>query len=193
MRDMPQSLRTIVAAGVALAALACAAPASARIIEVGAAPPEATPTCPSDPCLAVSRDDLMECAALLRSIRRGELDAIVSHDAPLDVLAQQVVAESSSREYSEDELFALVRRAWPYRDLPRADFDAVVRMTAEGFSTRRGHARHSRSGCRPRSTRRCRHRASGSSACEPITTKNEETTDTMTIYHEERRSTKTRT
>jgi hypothetical protein len=55
MRDMPHSLRTIVAAGVALAALACAAPASARVIEVGAAPPEATPTCPSDPCLAVSR------------------------------------------------------------------------------------------------------------------------------------------
>jgi ATP-dependent Lhr-like helicase len=86
----------------------------------------------------VSRDDLMECAALLRSIRRGELDAIVPHDAPLDVLAQQVVAESSSREYSEDELFALVRRAWPYRSLTRADFEAVVRMTAEGFSTRRG-------------------------------------------------------
>jgi ATP-dependent Lhr-like helicase len=78
----------------------------------------------------VSRDDLMECAALLRSIRRGELDAIVPHDAPLDVLAQQVVAESSSREYSEDELFALVRRAWPYRSLTRADFEAVVRMTA---------------------------------------------------------------
>jgi ATP-dependent Lhr-like helicase len=86
----------------------------------------------------VSRDDLVECAALLRSIRLGELDAIVPHDAPLDVLAQQVVAESSCREYREDELFELVRRAWPYRDLTRADFDAVVRMTAEGFSTRRG-------------------------------------------------------
>jgi len=93
---------------------------------------------PKGRVFALSRDDLMECAALLRSIRRGELDAIVSHDAPLDVLAQQVVAESSCREYSEDELFALARRAWPYRALSRADFDAVVRMTAEGFSTRRG-------------------------------------------------------
>ena len=93
---------------------------------------------PKGRVFVVSRDDLMECAALLRSVRRGELDAIVSHDAPLDVLAQQVVAESSCREYSEDELFALVRRAWPYRDLARADFDAVVRMTAEGFSTKRG-------------------------------------------------------
>src|SRR5204862_6498262 len=60
-----------------------------------------------------TRDDLIECAALLGSVRRGELDAIVPHDAPLDVLAQQIVAESCCREHSEDELFTLVRRAWP--------------------------------------------------------------------------------
>src|SRR5207248_4716191 len=87
-----------------------------------------------------SRDDLVECAALLRSVRRGELDAIVCHDAPLDVLAQQIVAETACRECGEDELFALVRRAWPYRDLARADFDAVVTMTSEGFATRRGRS-----------------------------------------------------
>ena len=86
----------------------------------------------------VSRDDLVECAALLRSIRSGLLDAIVSHDAPLDVLAQQIVAESACREYSEDDLFALVTRAWPYRSLERASFDAVLGMTADGFATRRG-------------------------------------------------------
>jgi ATP-dependent Lhr-like helicase len=86
----------------------------------------------------VSRDDLIECAALLRSIRRGLLDAIVSHDAPLDVLAQQIVAESACRDYTEDELFALVTGAWPYRRLTRTTFDAVLRMTAEGFATRRG-------------------------------------------------------
>jgi ATP-dependent helicase Lhr and Lhr-like helicase len=85
-----------------------------------------------------SRDDLIECAALVRSVRRGELDAIVAHDAPLDVLAQQVVAETACAEYREDDLFALVRGAWPYRDLARAQFDAVLRMSAEGFSTRRG-------------------------------------------------------
>jgi ATP-dependent helicase Lhr and Lhr-like helicase len=85
-----------------------------------------------------SRDDLVECAALMRSVRRGELDAIVSHDAPLDVLAQQLVAETSCAGYAEPDLFAMVRRAWPYRDLTRADFDAVLAMTAEGFSTRRG-------------------------------------------------------
>jgi ATP-dependent Lhr-like helicase len=86
----------------------------------------------------VSRDDLIECAALLRSVRRGELDCIVAQDAPLDVLAQQIVAETSCREYGEDELFELVRRAWPYRNMARRDFDAVVRMVAEGFATRRG-------------------------------------------------------
>ncbi|HTM26995.1 MAG TPA: DEAD/DEAH box helicase [Vicinamibacterales bacterium] len=85
-----------------------------------------------------TRDDLVECAALLRSVRRGELDAIVPHDCPLDVLAQQIVAECACRSYSEDELFAWARRAWPYRALSRTDFVAVLKMTADGFSTRRG-------------------------------------------------------
>jgi ATP-dependent Lhr-like helicase len=85
-----------------------------------------------------SRDDLIECAALLRSMRRGDLDAIVAHDAPLDVLAQQLVAETACAEYREDDLFALVRGAWPYRGLTRAQFDAVLSMSSEGFSTRRG-------------------------------------------------------
>ncbi|HEX7832484.1 MAG TPA: helicase-related protein, partial [Thermoanaerobaculia bacterium] len=86
----------------------------------------------------VSLDDLVECTALLRSIKQGELDLIVQHDAPLDVLAQQVVAESSCCDFSEDELFELVRGAYPYRGLARKDFDDVVKMTADGFATKRG-------------------------------------------------------
>ena len=86
----------------------------------------------------VSLDDLIECAALLRASRRGDLDAIVSQDAPLDVLAQQITAESSCEQRGEDELFTFVRRAWPYRDLLRADFDAVIAMVCEGFATPRG-------------------------------------------------------
>lgn len=86
----------------------------------------------------LSRDDLAECAALLDSVRRGELDRIEIPEAPLDVLAQQIAAEVSAREWRDDELFDLVRRAWPYRNLARADFSAVVGMLAEGFSTRRG-------------------------------------------------------
>jgi ATP-dependent Lhr-like helicase len=93
---------------------------------------------PKGRLMPISRDDLVECAALLRSVRHGELDQVVVHDAPLDVLAQQVAAEVSATDHREDELFELVRRAWPYRNLTRADFDAVVSMVSEGFATRRG-------------------------------------------------------
>ena len=86
--------------------------------------------------LPVSLDDLV-CAALLRASRRGELDCIVTHDAPLDVLAQQITAETSCRACAENDLYALVRRAWPYRSA-RSDFDAVISMVADGFATPRG-------------------------------------------------------
>jgi ATP-dependent Lhr-like helicase len=85
-----------------------------------------------------SREDLVECAALLDCVRRGELDALIMPKAPLDVLAQQIVAEVSATEWEEDALFDWTRRAWPYAQLERKDFDAIVRMLAEGFSTRRG-------------------------------------------------------
>jgi ATP-dependent Lhr-like helicase len=86
----------------------------------------------------LSRDELVECAALLDSVGRGELDRLAIPHQPLDVLAQQIVAEVAADEWGEDDLYALMRRAWPYRDLAREDFDAVVTMVAEGFSTRRG-------------------------------------------------------
>jgi ATP-dependent Lhr-like helicase len=85
-----------------------------------------------------SRDDLVECAALLDCVRRGELDILRIPNAPLDVLAQQVVAEVSCREWGEDELFELVRRAQPYARLERASYDAILRMLAEGYTTRNG-------------------------------------------------------
>ena len=86
----------------------------------------------------LSRDELVECAALLDSIGRGELDRLAIPEQPLDVLAQQIVAETAAQEWGEDELYALVRRSWPYRALAREDFAAVVAMLAEGFTTRRG-------------------------------------------------------
>ena len=85
-----------------------------------------------------TRDDLIECTALLDCVRRGELDALVMPPQPLDVLAQQIVAEVACEEWNEDALYALVTRAYPYRQLTRADFDAVIRMLAEGFTTRLG-------------------------------------------------------
>ena len=88
--------------------------------------------------LPLSRDDLVECTALLEAVRAGELDALQIPPQPLDVLAQQLVAEVSAREYGEEELWALVRRAWPYRQLERREFDEIVRMLADGIATRRG-------------------------------------------------------
>ncbi|TDR37850.1 Lhr family ATP dependent helicase [Tahibacter aquaticus] len=85
-----------------------------------------------------SRDELVECAALLDCVRRGELDALRIPVAPLDVLAQQLVAETSARDWDEDALYALVRRAAPYAQLSQADYATVVRMLADGFTTRRG-------------------------------------------------------
>ena len=85
-----------------------------------------------------SRDELVECTALLDAIRRGELDTLHVPPMPLDVLAQQVVAETACRDWDEDALFALMRRAWPYAALPRERFDAVLRMLADGYTTRQG-------------------------------------------------------
>lgn len=86
----------------------------------------------------LSRDELIECAALLDAVTRGELDRLQIPEKPLDVLAQQIVAEVACREWDEDELYALLRRAYPYRALKRNEFDDAVRMLADGFSTRRG-------------------------------------------------------
>ena len=79
-----------------------------------------------------TRDELVESAALTRAVRAGRLDKIVQPVAPLDVLAQQIVAECAAREWNEDELFDLVRRAAPYRDLARKDYDEVLAMLASG-------------------------------------------------------------
>ncbi|MBX3303617.1 MAG: DEAD/DEAH box helicase [Nitrospira sp.] len=96
---------------------------------------------PKGRLFAMTRDELVECAALVRAIRTGVLDRIKVPPAPLDILAQQVVAAAATQSWSEGELFALCRRAYPYRDLPRGEFDAVVRMLADGIATNRGRGR----------------------------------------------------
>src|SRR5438270_6016227 len=115
---------------------------------------------------ATTRDDLMECAALARAIKLGDLDRLIIPDAPLDVLAQQIVAtcaaagssagslaepaasdgqatESAAPQVSadacdEDALFAMARRAYPYRDLERKTFNEILEMLSEGIASRRG-------------------------------------------------------
>jgi ATP-dependent helicase Lhr and Lhr-like helicase len=87
---------------------------------------------------ATTRDDLLESAALVRAIRQGDLDRLMIPEAPLDILAQQIVATCASEEWDEDQLFSLVRRAYPYRQLSREMFDAIVEMLSEGIAARRG-------------------------------------------------------
>ncbi len=86
----------------------------------------------------LSRDELVECTALLHAVKRGELDGLEIPTNALDVLAQQLTAEVAAREWPVDALFALVRDAYPFRDLPRADFDDCIGMLAKGFNSRRG-------------------------------------------------------
>ena len=86
-----------------------------------------------------SRDELVECAALLDAVQRGELDRLAIPEKPLDVLAQQIVAEVAAREWREDELYACCIRASPYAGLTRDEYLEVLRMLAEGFTTRHGH------------------------------------------------------
>src|SRR5581483_7828019 len=95
---------------------------------------------PKGRLFATTRDELIECAALVRAIRRGELDKLEIPNAPLDILAQQIVAAAACEEFAEDDLFALVRRAMPYRELSRADFDAVLTMLSEGIAHSRGRS-----------------------------------------------------
>jgi ATP-dependent Lhr-like helicase len=85
-----------------------------------------------------SRDDLIECAALLDCVRRDELDTLRIPTAPLDVMAQQIVAEVACREWDEQQLFALLRRASPYAALERRQYDAVLHMLTDGYTGRQG-------------------------------------------------------
>ncbi len=93
---------------------------------------------PKGRIFATTRDELIECAALVRSIRHNELDSIIIPEHPLDILAQQIVASCAAEDWQEDDLFALVRRAYPYRNLARQDFDEIIEMLSNGISARRG-------------------------------------------------------
>jgi len=93
---------------------------------------------PKGRIFATTLDELVECAALVRSVRSGDLDRLEIPAAPLDVLAQQIVAACAAEEWREDDLYELICRAYPYGNLPRADFDAIVEMLSEGIAARRG-------------------------------------------------------
>ncbi len=86
----------------------------------------------------ISRDDLVECAALLHAAQNGELDSLEIPNGPQDVLAQQLIAELACAQWQEQSLYQTVRQALPYANLSETEFDTLLNMLAEGFSTRRG-------------------------------------------------------
>jgi ATP-dependent Lhr-like helicase len=87
-----------------------------------------------------TRDELIECGALIEAIHSGDLDRLEIPRAPLDILAQQIVASAAVEDHLEDELYSLVRQAFPYRGLSRRDFDDVIEMLSEGMATSRGRS-----------------------------------------------------
>ena len=104
---------------------------------------------PKGRLFATTRDELIECAALVHAIRAGSLDALEIPPWPLDVLAQQIVAAAACEAWGEDDLYALARSAYSYRELPRAKFDSVMR--SRSWERRRSSSRMRRRYCpRPR-------------------------------------------
>ena len=95
---------------------------------------------PEGRLFATTRDELIECGALVHAMRNGAMDALRIPVAPLDVLAQQLVATCAGDDWDVEELFALVRSTQPYRELPRKDFDDVLAMLSDGIATSRGHS-----------------------------------------------------
>lgn len=95
---------------------------------------------PEGRLFATTRDELLECAALVQAIRQGELDRLEIPEGPLDILAQQIVAAAAAEAWNEDDLYSLVCRTYPYRHLPRKSFDEVVEMLSEGIAHSRGRS-----------------------------------------------------
>ena len=85
-----------------------------------------------------TRDELLECVALLESVDKKKLDRVIIPEAPVDILAQQVVAEVACQEATVDELLAMAQHAYPYRNLGRENLLSIIDMLASGFATRRG-------------------------------------------------------
>ena len=87
---------------------------------------------------ATTRDDLLECAATVRAIKQGDLDVLRIPPAPLDILAQQIVAMCACEDWNEDELFEFMRGAYPYRQLKREEYDRILEMLSAGIAAKRG-------------------------------------------------------
>ncbi len=87
---------------------------------------------------ATTRDDLMEQAALIRAMHAGDLDKLEIPPCPLDILMQQIIATCAAEPWQEDDLYEVVRRAYPYRDLTREEYEELLCLMADGIESSRG-------------------------------------------------------
>ena len=87
---------------------------------------------------ATTRDDLIECAALVQAMRAGDLDRLEIPPQPLDVLMQQIVAACAAESWNENALYSVLRRAYPYRELTRGEFEELIEVLHRGIESSRG-------------------------------------------------------
>lgn len=87
---------------------------------------------------ATTRDELIECAALVNAIREGDLDQLIIPEEPLDILSQQIIATCATGDWQEDDLFAMVKKSFSYRNLSRETFETIIEMLSEGIAGSRG-------------------------------------------------------
>jgi len=93
---------------------------------------------PKGRLFALTRDQLLECAALVRGVRNGNLDQIELRDAPLDILSQQIVASCAAEDLAEADLVSMIRSATPYAEISDERIEQIMTMLGEGVSDRRG-------------------------------------------------------
>ena len=93
---------------------------------------------PKGRLLCTTRDELVECAALIRAIHRGNLDQILIPQRPKDILAQQIIAEVAAQEWPVDSLYQRYTQAYPYRHLTKTAFDEIVSLLTRGWNPNRG-------------------------------------------------------
>lgn len=87
---------------------------------------------------ATTRDELVECAALVKAIREGDLDQLIFPEEPLDILCQQIIAETAANDWQEEDLFALIKKTYHYKNLSRDTFNSLIEMLSEGIAGSRG-------------------------------------------------------
>ena len=88
---------------------------------------------PKGRLFCTTRDELVECAAVVQAIRQGQLETIQIPTAPIDILIQHIIAEVAAQEWDVQVLYKICRSAYPYRDLSWEQFESLIQLIADGF------------------------------------------------------------